>query len=82
MEALRQYLPAKAPGGQPPADWATLQASCAAFFALWALNQVLFRVLGFNSGKSGDLCVPARVARAVGATPPRARGRCSIRAAR
>ena len=75
MEALRQYLPAKAAGGQPPADWDTLQASCAAFFALWALNQVLFRVLGFNNGKAGDLCVPARGMRAVGAATLRARGR-------
>jgi hypothetical protein len=60
MEALTALLPAKAPGGNPPADWAVLQTSCAVFFALWALNQLLFRALGFNSGKAGDLCAPAR----------------------
>ena len=68
MEALQALLPAKAAGGLPPADWTTLQISCAAFFALWTLNQVLFRALGFNSGKAGDLCAPAA---AVARTGPR-----------
>jgi hypothetical protein len=58
MEALQALLPAKAAGGQPPADWETLQTSCFVFLTLWALNQVLFRALGFNSGKAGDLCAP------------------------
>jgi hypothetical protein len=69
MDVLRGLLPGKAAGGAPPADWDTLQASCAVFFALWAFNQLLFRALGFNSGKAGDLCVPTRAKRAVGAAP-------------
>ena len=81
MDVLRGMLPGKAAGGNPPADWDTLQTSCAVFFALWALNQILFRALGFNSGKAGDLCVPARAKRAVGDTPPAQAGAAAIRAA-
>ena len=58
MDALAALLPSAAPGGNPPADWATLQASTACFFALWLANQALWRKLRWNQGSRGDaLCV-------------------------